>query len=372
MGSSLGRCACAICGADTPKRERTASSLQAEQAVERSHENHPAASRSSSWLAPVCLYLLLELLSRLGLPVLASPRLWAALCILFFWAWYSVEPSQPAQKWSPPEDASAEGLGEFLENLATQLDSRTPPEDPTSLRADGWKNISTKGARIFMKMLKVPKMTTQVYLNINSSDQEKYFPWFLMSGNTVKGGAIPIFLALEHWPSWFPFCQRVEKLKQLGTNQAIYLVRYKITFLTVDVVLLAALVDNLHKGKVELLFATPPARCKKWMGITVPSRTASFRFVLQGMRLSVRPKTSCSGQVVLQAETLDEVQFAWATTIFWQACASRIIGLIASMQSRFEGSVLEAHYRGDTKEAEAQRRQFLEVKAHLDSFCSQR
>lgn len=26
--------------------------------------------------------------------------------------------------------------------------------------------------------------------------------------NPSPGGAIPIFLALDHWPSWFPFCQR--------------------------------------------------------------------------------------------------------------------------------------------------------------------
>ncbi|CAK9036771.1 unnamed protein product, partial [Durusdinium trenchii] len=225
-------------------------------------------------------------------------------------------------------------------------------------------------AQIFMKMLKVPRLLTQICINVNSNDQEKYFPWIMMEGDQLKGGAIPIFLALDHWPSWFPFCQRVEKLAQLGTNQAVHLVRFKIAFLTVDIVLMAALVDNLAtSGKVELLFATPPAKATTWMGVTVPKRTAAFRMVLQGMRLSVRPRSPHCGQIVLQAETVDEVQFEWATMLFWRACASRIIGLIARMQDRYEGSILQAHYSVDSKEAVAQRLHFKEIKANIESYC---
>ena len=329
---------------------------------------------SFSWLKPILLYVLLELLQRCGLPILNSARAWALISVLCFSAWYSVEPKRRPQKWTPPKDvpASPESLEEFLECLAQQLNERSPPTDVKTLKADGWKDISTRGAQIFMKMLKVPRMLTQICINVNSSDQEKYFPWVMMEGNSIKGGAIPIFLALDHWPSWFPFCQKSEKLAQLGTNQAIFLVRFKIAFLTVDIVLLAALVDNLQRdGKVELLFATPPPKCSTWMGITVPKRSASFRLALQGMRLSVRPRTDHSGQIVLQAETLDEVQFEWATMLFWRACASRIIGLIARMQDRFEGSILESHYSVDGKEADAQRLHFNSVKANIERYCTE-
>lgn len=388
----LGHCASGLCGssAERSRERRRSAALAAAQpspqplappeAVEHQRQAEsapPATDRSTwNWVAPIFLYLLLELLQRLGLPILNSARFWALMSVLCFSAWYSVEPKSRPQKWTPPKDRAelppSSSLEEFLDSLAQQLNERSPPTEIHSLKADGWKDISTRGAQIFMKMLKVPKMVTQIYINVNSSDQEKYFPWVLMDGNTIKGGAIPIFLALDHWPSWFPFCQKVEKLAQLGTNQAIFLVRFKIAFLTVDIVLMAALVDNLRDGKVELLFATPPAKCSTWMGITVPKRSASFRLVLQGMRLSVRPRSDHSGQIVLQAETIDEVQFEWATMLFWRACASRIIGLIARMQDRFEGSILQSHYSGDGQEADAQRLHFKEVKANIETYCKRR
>lgn len=390
--TKLGHCASGLCGSRTAERSRErrrSAALAAAQpaqpapeVVERHQQQAepvpPATSSTWSWAVPIFLYLLLELLQRLGLPILNSARFWALMSVLCFSAWYSVEPKSRPQKWTPPKDAAEleapeSSLEEFLDSLAQQLNERSPPTEIHSLKADGWKDISTRGAQIFMKMLKVPRMVTQIYINVNSSDQEKYFPWVLMDGNTIKGGAIPIFLALDHWPSWFPFCQKVEKLAQLGTNQAIFLVRFKIAFLTVDIVLMAALVDNLQRdGKVELLFTTPPAKCSSWMGITVPKRSASFRLVLQGMRLSVRPRSDHSGQIVLQAETIDEVQFEWATMLFWRACASRIIGLIARMQDRFEGSILQSHYSVDGQEADAQRSHFKEVKANIETCCKRR
>lgn len=389
--TTLGHCANGLCGSRSTERSRErrrsaalaaaqpAGCAPAPRAPEVEHQQAevvPQATSSTwSWVLPIFLYLTLELLQRIGLPILNSARLWALMSVLCFSAWSAVEPKSRPQKWRPPKDAAEDppahsSLEEFLESLAQQLNERSPPTEIHSLKADGWKDISTRGAQIFMKMKKVPRMVTQIYINVNSSDQEKYFPWVLMDGNTIKGGAIPIFLALDHWPSWFPFCQKVEKLAQLGTNQAIFLVRFKIAFLTVDIVLMAALVDNLQRdGKVELLFTTPPPKCSSWMGITVPKRTASFRLVLRGMRLSVRPRSDHSGQIVLQAETIDEVQFEWATMLFWRACASRIIGLIARMQDRFEGSILQSHYSVDGQEADAQRAHFKEVKANIDSYC---
>eukprot|EP00434_Breviolum_minutum_P000168 symbB.v1.2.000143.t1/scaffold16.1/size461936/17 len=215
---------------------------------------------SFSWLKPILLYVLLELLQRCGLPILNSARAWALISVLCFSAWYSVEPKRRPQKWTPPKDvpASPESLEEFLECLAQQLNERSPPTDVKTLKADGWKDISTRGAQIFMKMLKVPRMLTQICINVNSSDQEKYFPWVMMEGNSIKGGAIPIFLALDHWPSWFPFCQKSEKLAQLGTNQAIFLVRFKIAFLTVDIVPL----DETWSSHLPLNFIHPPPPAK--------------------------------------------------------------------------------------------------------------
>lgn len=329
--------------------------------------------RTSSLVNAVLCYTLLEVLQRLGLPLLAFGRCWAFLACVLFWLWHSIEPSRPPKKWNPrAEAANSEPLEVFLETLARDLDERKPPLDPAALRAASWQDISTKGAEVFIKFVKEPKMTTQVCLNIESHDQEPDFPWIVVENNKLAGGAVPIFLALELWPAWFPFCQKVEKLANLGTNQGMYLLRYKIAFLTVDIVLLAALVDNLSSnGRLELLFASPPRGAKSWMGTVVPGRTASFRYVIPGMRLSIRPSTTRSGNIVLQAETLDEVQIQWAVKLFWQACASRIIGLLSRMQRRYEGSTLQAHYAVETKDVQDQRQHFFKLEERIAQSCAQ-
>ncbi|CAL1158142.1 unnamed protein product [Cladocopium goreaui] len=207
--TKLGHCASGLCGSRTAERSRE---RRRSAALAAAQPAQPAPEVVERHQQQIFLYLLLELLQRLGLPILNSARFWALMSVLCFSAWYSVEPKSRPQKWTPPKDAAEleapeSSLEEFLDSLAQQLNERSPPTEIHSLKADGWKDISTRGAQIFMKMLKVPRMVTQIYINVNSSDQEKYFPWVLMDGNTIKGGAIPIFLALDHWPSWFPFCQ---------------------------------------------------------------------------------------------------------------------------------------------------------------------
>eukprot|EP00439_Symbiodinium_sp_Y106_P000019 s1049_g1.t1 len=311
--------------------------------------------RTSSLVNAVLCYTLLEVLQRLGLPLLAFGRFWALLACVLFWLWHSIEPSRPPKKWNPrAEAANNEPVEVFLE---------TPdsiPDAPVS-----------EGAEVFIKFVKEPKMTTQVCLNIESHDQEPDFPWIVVENDKLAGGAVPIFLALELWPAWFPFCQTLAKIQFM---------------------------DNLSSnGRLELLFASPPKGAKSWMGTVVPGRTASFRYVIPGMRLSIRPSTTRSGNIVLQdagrgagaggtdsysfgqssqatklnpqtwkgAETLDEVQIQWAVKLFWQACASRIIGLLSRMQRRYEGSTLQAHYAVETQDVQDQRRHFFKLEERI-------
>ncbi|CAE7256583.1 unnamed protein product [Symbiodinium sp. CCMP2592] len=193
--------------------------------------------RTSSLVNAVLCYTLLEVLQRLGLPLLAFGRFWALLACVLFWLWHSIEPSRPPKKWNPrAEAANNEPVEVFLETLARELDERKPPLDPAALRAASWQDISTKGAEVFIKFVKEPKMTTQVCLNIESHDQEPDFPWIVVENDKLAGGAVPIFLALELWPAWFPFCQ-FAGLWGLDRQQGIYLLRYKIAFLTVDIVM---------------------------------------------------------------------------------------------------------------------------------------
>jgi len=49
-----------------------------------------------------------------------------------------------------------------------------------------------------------------------------------------------------------------------------------------------------------------------------------------------------------------------------------VVGLIARMQDRFEGSILQSHYSVDSQEADAQRSHFKEVKANIETCCKRR
>mmetsp|Transcript_9815 Transcript_9815/g.23599 ORF Transcript_9815/g.23599 Transcript_9815/m.23599 type:complete len:382 (-) Transcript_9815:4-1149(-) len=364
---------CAPCPADSKEKVERRKTKEPDAHKEPvSPPGEPPRDRNSALVNAVLCYVLLEVLHCLGFSLFAWGRSWALFCCIFFWLWHRTEPSsRPPPKWIPKAEEPSQPLEVFLETLARELDERKPPADAGDLQAASWQDISTKGAGVYIKFLKEPVMSTQVCMYIDSQKQEPNFPWIEAQNDRLAGGAVPIFLALELWPAWFPFCQKAEKLAHLGPNKAIYLLRFKITFLTVDIVLMAALVDNISRnGRLELLFAGPQKGLKKWMGITVPAKTASFRYVIPGMRLSVQPETTCSGKITLQAETIDEVQFDWAVKMFWRACASRIIGIIARMQRRYEGSTLQAHHNAPTPEAEEQRRQFLAVKERLAQHCA--
>ncbi|OLQ14898.1 hypothetical protein AK812_SmicGene938 [Symbiodinium microadriaticum] len=256
---------------------------------------------------------------------------WALLACVLFWLWHSIEPP-PSQEvesarrgcWVLSVAASLSpkpfsrqtlysilaldaplGTGVFLETLARDLDER--------------RTQTLECAEVFIKFVKEPKMTTQVCLNIESHDQ-------------VSGGAVPIFLALELWPAW-----KVEKLANLGTNQGMYLLRYKIAFLTVDIVMMGTVV---------------PGRLKQEGTI--------YRYGVQ--RLDHMWGEGGEGDDALGREGGQKlgsewVQIQWAVKLFWQACASRIIGSLVDKR----GSTLQAHYAVETKDVQDQRQHFFKL-----------
>eukprot|EP00931_Biecheleriopsis_adriatica_P107767 TRINITY_DN82097_c0_g1_i1.p1 TRINITY_DN82097_c0_g1~~TRINITY_DN82097_c0_g1_i1.p1 ORF type:complete len:415 (-),score=90.15 TRINITY_DN82097_c0_g1_i1:60-1256(-) len=390
MGASIGHAAASVCSPTSEAAEPAPSPSQCSERTPRFTEETKSEQSLESQASShqIALYTAvsfgaLQLVHGLGLQVLRSAHAWALLCMTFFWLWYfsgsDASGASAPQVEVAQQDVGGvdrvEGLASFLAALEKQLDEKKPPTDSLELKAANWQDISTTKALCFVKCVKTPVMKTQVCMDIQTKDQAEYFPWVLLKDGHLAGGTIPIFLALEHWPLWFPFCQKVQKVVNIDACSSVYYLRFKIAFITADMIMLASLVDKLDStGSVELLFATPPANSEgsQWMGAMVPQKLtglSSVRVTIPSMRLSMRPGSLASGQFIFQAETLDEIQVPWVTKLFWQACGNRLIGLIMSMQNKYSGSVLEAHFSKTGKEAEETRNFYQHLYSRIERCC---
>ncbi|CAE8665593.1 unnamed protein product [Polarella glacialis] len=390
MGNTLGQVATQICtpSASEPKRpSETHGSTAAESyfhplkaaqpAAELEAAPTPAASMMSMVMLPGISWASLLLLDAY-LPILASGRVWSLICCVIFWLWMRMPSPAPASSTREPErfgvaklpDADIE---EVLADLVQQLDGSKPPAEAEELKVGGWQDLSQPGATVFLKMVKTPKMTSRVSIKVQTRDQANEFHLVKMDRGRLAGGAVLIFTAIEHWPLWFPFCQSTQKLAQVSPTSSIHLVKFKILFLTIDLVLLVSFANRLDaSGSIDIMFKTPLNGLKNrtWLGIPVPKPSAALRQVVTCMRLSLVPKTLDSGVIVFQAETKDEVQIPWVSKLFWQACSTRIIGLIMGMQDRFDGSVLDAHFNAVSEEASQRRALMSELHDDIIKHCA--
>lgn len=330
------------------------------------------------------------LASRCGLPALKDDATWSLLSCVFFWAWAlnlglgqdDVPRAQPTGDAAEPEvsqqgssgEALAYASGSCAETLVrdTQryLEANQPPSDTGSLRASGWRDVSKPTAKVFL-LYQPDRVVANI--DVQTRQQLPSFPILEVNGDEIKGGAIPIFWKIGQWPTWFPFCESATLLTRLAADREVWHVKFRIAILTVDMVLFVALIDRLDTdGCVDIIMRSPPlgSEGQSWLGVQVPEVSGKFRCCCNAYRISLWPTSKYEGRVRVHSE-MDggcPSSFEWIGTLFWQTVSTRVIAMIAKVQSRWSGSKLDVHF--GSSDAKDERQVFLGINERLDEFLA--
>lgn len=256
----------------------------------------------------------------------------------------------------------AESVGALVEHLVRQNEASRPPANPEELLASGWRDYSTQKAKLYMAL--EPKRNDDRYarirtcIKLKTEDQVASFPLIEANGRSLAGGAVPIYLMLDTWHLWFPFCEKCQLLKTISTFESVWLQTYKIGPFTCDCVVFVAFRDQLDaEGCLEIIMRSPylPAEEERFLGISIPGCTSWIRTQLLNFRLAVYPTSRRHADVIFQAELYDNsnMGISWIMVKAWQALSMRIVPMIAKMQAGYAGSAMERHHNsGDWRSAD--------------------
>eukprot|EP00747_Dinoflagellata_sp_TGD_P170850 gnl/TRDRNA2_/TRDRNA2_203483_c0_seq1.p1 gnl/TRDRNA2_/TRDRNA2_203483_c0~~gnl/TRDRNA2_/TRDRNA2_203483_c0_seq1.p1 ORF type:complete len:412 (+),score=35.74 gnl/TRDRNA2_/TRDRNA2_203483_c0_seq1:91-1326(+) len=310
-----------------------------------------------------------------------SAELWAMLCCWLFWISHCRGTAEASPSPSPeiaPEQVLSSGsstteIDAFIVETTKKIDVVQPPAKSEELLAQGWKDWSLPTAKIFAYCDDKRSRLTAV-LDMETIHQEPIFPLVEVSadGQQVMGGAIPIFWWFGLWKQWFPFCTSAEPLLRIGPDRMIWILRFQILFISIDVVLFSTIVNRLDsEGCLDVIIASPPlgTEGQPWLGTTVPGKTATFRTEIKSVRLSLYPVTANTARIKLVCDVIDSFKIEWIHCFFWQTAAAKILSLIARSQAEFVGSDLYKRYN-DSGKAGVEFRQYFhtmaqEIREHL-------
>lgn len=352
-------------------------------------------------LAVLTWYVFLLLLHRL--PDVVRRDLWALPWMFMLWFWHL----RPASAWcgnalvnldsstdlaaapkSPVtgadrrtaavaeehEFASESTVPAYLEALTRRLEAERPPEDREQLLAAGWCDCSRPTAKVYLKAQ--PQCAGESYPRVSVSiqcetqDQVQSLPLIAADHDKICGGALAIYYSILHWPLWFPFCDSCQLLKQITPLRSIWLQRFKIMGITAEQIVFIALEDRLDTvGCIEIVMRSPPLGMegRRWLGITVPEKTARFRVQMVSFRLAGYPTSGEHSRVEFQCELFDisRTGVTWVEVMFWQTISTRIAPLMAKVQSQFAGSELDEHYNSLACQGAEIRNALLGIHKHM-------
>lgn len=251
---------------------------------------------------------------------------------------------------------SADAIDAKVEALMARLTAERPPKDPAAIPGSGWLDCSKKNARVFLaarpRRAGEPLPRIVVCIRCRTQDQVKSLPMLQASGDRISGGAIPIYLSMAHWPTWFPFCDSVELIDRISPSRAIWRTRFKFLGISVEMICLAVFNDLLDtEGCVEVLMTSPPHGMagRRWLGTIVPQPKARFQNECISFRIAGYPTSEDHCDAEFQCEIFDFAKegLTRITIWLWQFLSTRVTGTIEWMQNRFPGSAMEKDYNGD-------------------------
>eukprot|EP00929_Paragymnodinium_shiwhaense_P066820 TRINITY_DN33572_c0_g1_i2.p1 TRINITY_DN33572_c0_g1~~TRINITY_DN33572_c0_g1_i2.p1 ORF type:complete len:380 (-),score=25.55 TRINITY_DN33572_c0_g1_i2:178-1260(-) len=294
-----------------------------------------ASSHGSGWLRAslqtVAAWLIIRLIC-LRCPLADAATLWAWLSFFLFLRLAqrgaseaeAVAPPSPAVATPGDKRASGSTWAESYRWVVQHLDETRPPTSASELKALGWKDASRPSARLFLQFLKSPAKCL-ASISVETQEQAPDIPLVDVKAGSVCGGFVPIFWAIQYWPSWFPFCKSAERVAYLSADRQVWHLRFQIAFISLDVVLCCNLVNNLETtGTIDFVMWSPPNSLagKPWIdGIVLPKNAATLRVEMVSLRLSLRPTGRLQASVCSQFEMFDTVGIEWIYTLFWQtAC----------------------------------------------------
>eukprot|EP00928_Gymnodinium_smaydae_P090574 TRINITY_DN74361_c0_g1_i1.p1 TRINITY_DN74361_c0_g1~~TRINITY_DN74361_c0_g1_i1.p1 ORF type:complete len:393 (-),score=28.99 TRINITY_DN74361_c0_g1_i1:224-1402(-) len=275
---------------------------------------------------------------------------------------------------NPTWDGDDAIISAYIHRLRSDLDQSRPPESSSELRAQGWRDASRPTFSIF---LKCPKHPPRLFVTMRGQlrDQAKGLPLVDVKQDVVRGGLLPIFLAVGQWPSWVPFCIGARLIARIGPCKEMWLVRFRIALITADVVIHYAVIDRLKTaGCLDLVICSPDEGMegKSWLGITVPPKTAQLRVAIKSFRITLKPKSACDGLVEMQTEMVDVLQIEWIHTLFWGTLGSHCLSIIANMHKQFSGSAIDRYYNGTDEVSTGARTYIEELSRAVHAFLSSR
>jgi len=261
-------------------------------------------------------------------------------------------------------------LDAYLQVVEQRIRAESPPSNPSEFISTGWVDCSKGKTNLFIasrpQLQGEPFSRISVCVEANSTDQITSFPLINVDGS----GAAQIFLAFEHWNTWFPFCHSCSLVKRISPFRSIWVLKFKVFLFTADCVVLAVLNDKLHSaGCLELIMRSPPPGMegRTWLGATIPHSTASLRAEMVSFRLATYPQSCDETKTVFQCELYDPLKFKVNPLVkmFWSVLATKLMPLIAGMQARYANSALERHYADASTSGAAMREAFAELRCHL-------
>jgi hypothetical protein len=259
-------------------------------------------------------------------------KVFAFLLLLFFtlqrWLGQQSAIPPPLLPVSPQLVAGPTTVEDAIGDIRRRLEESKPPP-PGVLEETGWRDVSTPVAKIgirFDREAKPPAVL--VGIRARSQDQHPEFPLVQTNNDgSILVGALPIFWGLEQWPTWFPFCDSARLVARFSADRAIWLLRFRMGFVTIDCVVLCMLSDLLkEKGCVDVIMASPPddSAGKEWLGVTVPAHSATFRIGYEHLCLSVKPTSTSESEVFFQCKMKCIGGLERLYTKFWQVVPVRL------------------------------------------------
>lgn len=163
-----------------------------------------------------------------------------------------------------------------------------------------------------------------------------------------SNGALPIFLAINEWQSWFPWVKSTKLLKVVNDNTAIFYVMGSLLGLTIDGALLANITPRVDiDGSFDFVLTSPSrGHTGNWFGADVPKKKAMIRFEIDSVRIKFFPKAGEKGRMFIVTYQETDIGFERGYMLFFHICFAKIAPLLANMVPKFKGSTIDKSYNG--------------------------
>eukprot|EP00811_Abedinium_folium_P036935 NODE_9598_length_1412_cov_6.828794.p2 GENE.NODE_9598_length_1412_cov_6.828794~~NODE_9598_length_1412_cov_6.828794.p2 ORF type:complete len:218 (-),score=52.23 NODE_9598_length_1412_cov_6.828794:80-733(-) len=186
-----------------------------------------------------------------------------------------------------------------------------------------------------------------VKMRCKFSDFVASFPFCTTQDGQITGGAMPFFIDVLRWPTWYPFCNSATLVGIISDSQVIYHVVFKISFVTIDCVMLMALVDKLREdGTFSIVLTTARGDGgQEWLGYTIPPQQTMFRAHVTAARFKNMPDSYDGGDMEFYIEGPEDIGIEWIAKLYWKTVCTKVIPLIAAQLPHFAGSEIDNDFQ---------------------------